>query len=258
MLILPNLLFFQSDVPLKKKTKTTVSGDSDSDEYDLDSDLQNVRNSQKLGDNAVESSRSEVTNVSESVTLPKRTRALKNNKDSNVTAKIQGLLDKITESSSKKSKVRAVSDDSGFSNEEDESDVDGAVSSDSFSRKTSSQVSLDTEKQVDGVSDDSDDDDSESEDEDGTLDYRSEMFKQATENFYKNQSTVSYLRKYIYGDSKYKRSYLFTGCLFIYSRAECLSLSYNCKVNVSDVIVFTFNNCSYATSLAAGNCLALY
>ncbi|XP_071526137.1 ribosome biogenesis protein BMS1 homolog [Panulirus ornatus] len=190
----------KNDSSLERSSRTS-SMDSDSDEYDVDADLQDVRSSHVHGNDRDTVAYQPAGMDRESASM-KRTPVLKNNKDSDVNAKIQGLLEKISKSSSRKSKGKVISDDSGFSNEEDDSandrplECDGSLSQDKkLDTHPIMQPSL---KEII----DSDSKDVDSEDEDDKSEYRCEMFKQASENFYKNQSTVSYLRKYIYGDIK--------------------------------------------------------
>lgn len=190
---------FQIDPSLRKRDKTP-SVDSDSDDYDLDSDLQDVRNSQDLGDH---NSQTQTTGMERKSASLKRTHCLKNNTDSDMNVKIQGLLEKISKSSSKISKARTLSDDCGVNNKEDGGDRDITEDCDE-SLSHDEKLSIHPIKQAsDKEISDSDNEDVDSEDEDSKSEYRCEMLKQATENFYKNQSTVSYLRKYIYGDSEY-------------------------------------------------------
>ncbi|KAG7153836.1 Ribosome biogenesis protein BMS1-like [Homarus americanus] len=187
--------------PPRKKSKSQPScetrerepnSDSDSDDYDLDADLQDVRCLQNHDGG---------TSHSMGSLSQRRTPYLKNNKDSDVTVKIQGLLEKITKSSDQKPKIKPISGgDSGFSNEENDSEDDVMDEGDGLSQNNNVNMNS-VEKKIEEGSD-SDQDDSDSEEEDGRLEYRSSMFKQATQNFYRNQSTVSYLRKYIYGDVK--------------------------------------------------------
>ncbi|XP_045606328.2 ribosome biogenesis protein BMS1 homolog [Procambarus clarkii] len=185
--------------PLRKKIKNDSfyekrnrkpSPDSDSDDYDLDADLQNVCGLQNVDDSLRGQGGSQLA-LNSSVLSKKQTPCIKNNKDFNVTEKIQGLLEKLSKSSSK---TKTVGDDSGFSNEENDSDN----ATDNSDEESQDNVNLVKKQEVS----DSDEDDSDMEEENDKLEYRSEMFKQATENFYKNQSTVSYLRKYIYGEVK--------------------------------------------------------
>uniref|UniRef100_A0A0P4WGX0 Bms1-type G domain-containing protein n=1 Tax=Scylla olivacea TaxID=85551 RepID=A0A0P4WGX0_SCYOL len=164
--------------PPRKKTKSTShvkedahksSSGSDSEDYDLDADLKEVQKTQAGQDSQIESL---LTNRTET-SIPHRTPHLKNNSSSSVTAKLQGLLEKISTSTSQQLKTNDTHDMS------DEKEL--------------------SENKPD--EDDSDEDDTDG-DEDVKAQYRKMMLKQASSDFYKSQSTVSFLRKFIYTDVK--------------------------------------------------------
>merc|ERR1712106_1062342 len=124
------------------------------------------------------------------------------NKDVEVTMKIQGLLDKLKSKPISKNiaKSRTISGDSGISESEEDSDSESETDGDENMQVTTNDNSFESRENKVKGDNTSEGSSSEDEEEDASLGYRSEMFKQATENFYKNQSTVSYLRKYIYGE----------------------------------------------------------
>ncbi|KAK8743356.1 hypothetical protein OTU49_001394, partial [Cherax quadricarinatus] len=196
--------------PLRKKFKNGLSHkkrnqdygqDSDSDDYDLDGDLQDVNALQSIDGNIKSRVDSHMTQVRKGSGSKQQIPGIKSNKDSDVTAKIQGLLEKINKSG-QNPKQKAISDDSGFSNEENDSDdlIDDCKDEIEGSDGLLQDNGLNVKPPKNPETIDNDSDDSDSEEENDKLEYRSEMLKQATENFYKNQSTVSYLRKYIYGE----------------------------------------------------------
>lgn len=196
--------------PLRKKFKNGLSHkkrnqdygqDSDSDDYDLDGDLQDVNALQSIDGNIKSRVDSHMTQVRKGSGSKQQIPGIKSNKDSDVTAKIQGLLEKINKSG-QNPKQKAISDDSGFSNEENDSDdlIDDCKDEIEGSDSLLQDNGLNVKPPKNPETIDNDSDDSDSEEENDKLEYRSEMLKQATENFYKNQSTVSYLRKYIYGE----------------------------------------------------------
>lgn len=167
---------------------TRNSDGSDSEDYDLDADLQEVQGKDAGQDSAVKSLPGNTTESS----MPVRKKLeLKNNNNSSVTAKLQGLLDKIKPSTVHPSKTKATDDDDDDDSEDEQfGDTEFGEGSE-FHGKESSKSK---------PQNDSDEDDSES-DED-KIQYRSEMLKQAMSDFYKGQSTVSFLRRFIYSNGK--------------------------------------------------------
>lgn len=164
--------------PPRKKLKSTShakedthksSSGSDSEDYDLDADLKEVQKSQAGQESQTESFHANRTEPP----APYKTPHLKNNSNSSVTAKLQGLLEKINTSVSQQLKTKDTTD---MSNEK--------------------ELSEDRPDE-----DDSDEDDTDS-DEDVKTQYRKMMLKQASSDFYKSQSTVAFLRKFIYMDVK--------------------------------------------------------
>ncbi|MPC27622.1 hypothetical protein E2C01_020795 [Portunus trituberculatus] len=146
------------------------SSASDSEDYDLDADLKEVQKSQTGQDSQIESL---LTNRTEPSALHK-TPLLKNNSSSSVTAKLQGLLEKINTSTSQQVK-----------------------SNDTHDMCDEKELSEDKPDEEDNDEDNTDSD------EDVKMQYRKMMLKQASSDFYKSQSTVAFLRKFIYTDGKY-------------------------------------------------------
>ncbi|XP_045130667.1 ribosome biogenesis protein BMS1 homolog [Portunus trituberculatus] len=164
--------------PPRKKSKSTShvqedtnknSSASDSEDYDLDADLKEVQKSQTGQDSQIESL---LTNRTEPSALHK-TPLLKNNSSSSVTAKLQGLLEKINTSTSQQVK-----------------------SNDTHDMCDEKELSEDKPDEEDNDEDNTDSD------EDVKMQYRKMMLKQASSDFYKSQSTVAFLRKFIYTDVK--------------------------------------------------------
>lgn len=135
----------------------------------MDADLKEVQKSQAGQESQIESFHANRTEPP----APYKTPHLKNNSNSSVTAKLQGLLEKINTSVSQQIKTKDTHD-------------------------TSNEKEL-SENRPD--EDDSDEDDTDS-DEDVKTQYRKMMLKQASSDFYKSQSTVAFLRKFIYMDGK--------------------------------------------------------
>ncbi|KAK3856415.1 hypothetical protein Pcinc_037266 [Petrolisthes cinctipes] len=176
--------------PPKKKFKNDSGVESDSEDYDLDSDLLDIQQH-----NLALKVDSEVKEPA----AARKIMPLSKNKDSDISQKIQGILEKIntsqqnTKMPSTTNKCKILDDDE---EEEEEENKDIGLSNDG---KPSSSVVQDKGEESEGTNSSTSDED---EDEKGKEEYRMEMFKQATSNFYKNQSTVSFLRKYIYGEIK--------------------------------------------------------
>ena len=165
----------------------TNKNSSDSEDYDLDADLQEVQKSEVGGPE----NESESFPKSGAQPLPSpRTPHLKNN-TSLVTAKLQGLLEKINTSTSQQPRTK------------DET----LVKCDQNELADDSSRLYDKELEDELDEDECDEDDSDS-DDDMKAQYRNEMFKQASSDFYKSQSTISFLRKFIYTDGKYMLSFI--------------------------------------------------
>lgn len=146
------------------------SSASDSEDYDLDADLKEIQKSQTGQDSQMESLSTNRTEPS----APHRTPNLKNNSSSSVTAKLQGLLEKLSTSTSQQVK-----------------------NNDTHDMCDEEELSKDKPDE-----ENSDEDDTDS-DEDVKTQYRKMMLKQASSDFYKSQSAVAFLRKFIYTDGKY-------------------------------------------------------
>ncbi|KAK7084476.1 Glycoside hydrolase 2 (Mannanase, beta-galactosidase) [Halocaridina rubra] len=173
----------------KKTRSVTNENESDADEnddvYDIEKDLSNIL---KASDNKSSSRNTLGQSKEEEKTFEtKRTCSLKNNKDSNITAMIQDILKNIKVPQAKK--IERTSD-SGLSSSEDSDDESRKCKSTSEKQNKNMEI----EKRDDSKEGDSD--------KEENMAYRMDMFKKATENFYKNQSTASFLRRYIYGDMK--------------------------------------------------------
>ena len=150
---------------------------SDADDYDVDADLQQFLHSDKQS-NGSENTDTKLSSV-------QKTQSLKNNKDSSVSSMIQGILENIKTPSHRK--TQGCSDD--------KFNFDGNAVTNEVKEDDMEMEKSDSEEG-------STDDDEESEDE-KKMTYRTDMFREAADNFYKNLSTVSFLRKYIYGDCEY-------------------------------------------------------
>lgn len=173
--------------PPRKKSKGTRNSDgSDSEDYDLDADLQEIQGKDAGQDGAVKSLPGDL--AESSVPIRKKLE-LRNNNNSSVTAKLQGLLEKIKPSTVHQSKTKATADDDDDDSEDEQLGDTECREGSEFHGKESSKSK---------PQNDSDVDDSES-DED-KIQYRSEMLKQAMSDFYKGQSTVSFLRRFIYSN----------------------------------------------------------
>lgn len=182
---------------ISKKKKKNSSDDSDSEDYDLEDDLSRLKGENiEKSDSEAQKSKFKVFDNTEKETI-----GLKN-KDVEVTMKIQGLLNKLKAKppSNTNVKSRTISGDSGISESEESEGDESESEDDNDMQITTNDNSFDTRDMESKDGETSEGSSSEDENEDSNLGYRSEMFKQATDNFYKNQSTVSYLRKYIYGE----------------------------------------------------------
>lgn len=150
----------------------------------MEADLQEI---QREGgqDNAVKYSPSDAV---QSSVAAKKISELKNNNSTSVTAKLQGLLEKISASTVQQPKMK----DKDYS--------DDMCSKDNTAFGGGSQ-NCDKESSKTKVQNICDDKNSESDDDTNIL-YRSEMLKQAVSDFYKGQSTISFLRRFIYANGK--------------------------------------------------------
>lgn len=162
---------------------------SDSEDYDLDADLQEVQKDTDQN-SSVKSSPADVMQSSMPV---RKVSELKNNNSSSVTAKLQGLLEKINPITLRQTKARA--DDGNDMHEEDNLEDTQVGDGSQFPGKESSKAKPQTTADEDNSDSDSD--------EDMKVQYRSDMLKQAMSDFYKGQSTVSFLRKFIYANGKW-------------------------------------------------------
>ncbi|XP_037790016.1 ribosome biogenesis protein BMS1 homolog [Penaeus monodon] len=169
-------VIFHDNSTLSSGSKTKdIRADSDSDDCDVDSDLKDiVRGLEKDQANIDVKEIKLKVGIKGSDRDKKTVQALKRNKDFEMTAKIQGILEKISTASGQQPKPNLAGSDCGSGSEI------------SRMKELKKEESI---HQVEGM-------------EEEKMDYRTEMFKQATQNFYKNQNTVSYLKKYIYGQVK--------------------------------------------------------
>ena len=186
-------LFYQND-------------DEDGEEYDVEAELRALNVSENL----------DKSNSSEQQSTPKNVKVLRTNKDSEIVTKIHDILAGLNSSTSSTSKAKknkssevtkpksVPSEDSGISDEEnDDSDDDNSSESDENELVI---PALPSNQQNDAEESDSTSGDDESDEE---IEFRAAMFKEVAEKFYKNQSSVSYLRKFIYEDGELPKLEIF-------------------------------------------------
>lgn len=219
--------------PPKKRQKSTLSSgsktkdiraDSDSDDCDVDSDLKDiVRGLEKDQANIDVKEIKLKVEIKGSDRDKKTVQALKRNKDFEMTAKIQGILEKISTASGQQPKPNLAGSDCGSGSEsEDKEDYDDEEEEEEEAEEEGVEEEEEEEEtETEEEEEAEENEEEEAEDfsgmkelkkeesirqvegmEEEKMDYRTEMFKQATQNFYKNQNTVSYLKKYIYGQVK--------------------------------------------------------
>lgn len=175
------------NVSVKSVKEETNESESD-DDYDVDGDLQELLRSggKQLDESLKDESAKENTKPS----TVQRTQTLKNNKDSDVTVMIQGILENLKTHPIKK--VQRTSDNDGVGLEKK---GQPESTDDIREQKMTSEIKSESDTAS------SEDEEESEDDKDGML-YRTDMFQEATDNYYKNQAGVSFLRKYIYGDLK--------------------------------------------------------
>lgn len=156
----------------------------------MDADLQEVQRKGAGEDGAVKSFPDDAMKSSVAV---RKVSELRNNNSTSVTAKLQGLLEKINASAVQQPKTKDKDNSNGMQNEDNTEFGDGSQFHSKESSKSKTQNTCDDEN-------------SESDDDTKVL-YRSEMLKQAMSDFYKGQSTVSFLRRFIYTNGKNSVSY---------------------------------------------------
>lgn len=147
----------------------------------MDADLQEVKKKESGEGSSVKTAPGDTTKSTAQV---RKISEVKNNNNTLVTAKLQGLLEKISASTVQQPKERAENENENTCGQNKLDDAQLEESSNCRPRIISGE------------------DDSES-DEETKVQYRSEMLKQAMSDFYKGQSTVSFLRRFIYADGKY-------------------------------------------------------
>lgn len=220
--------------PPKKRQKCTVSSgrqtknisaDCDSDDCDVDKDLKDIVRGIEGDQASIDVQDNKLKDGMKDTDKNKRTpQALKRNIDIEMTTKIQGILEKISSAPGQPPKINLANNDCGSDSEsedkedyddEDEEEEEAEEEGEEEEESETEEEEEDEEAEAEEKEEEEEEDFSRMKElkkegvvsqvenmEEEKIDYRTEMFKQATQNFYKNQNTVSYLRKYIYGEVK--------------------------------------------------------